>query len=141
MAATEATTADKGAEHSEIKTDGAPAAIGPYSQAVKANGFIYVSGCIGLVPGDASKALGETVTEQADQSLKNMAAVLEAAGSSMHKVVKTTVLLRDMAAFGEVNKVYAAAFEGAAILPARAAYAVAGLPLDALVEIEAVALA
>lgn len=142
MAADAATnTGTMPSQHVDVKTDGAPAAIGPYSQAVIANGFVFVSGCIGLVPGDESKTLAATVTEQADQALKNMAAVLDAAGSSMHKVVKTTVLLRDMAAFGDVNKVYSAAFEGAEILPARAAYAVAGLPLDALVEIEAVALA
>jgi len=131
-----------GAEsHRAIACDGAPAAIGPYSQAVVANGFVFVSGCIGLVAGDETKTLAATAEDQAEQSLKNMAAVLEAAGSSLSKVVKTTVLLRDMAAYKGVNAVYEAAFTaaGATVMPARAAYAVAGLPADALVEIEAVA--
>jgi 2-iminobutanoate/2-iminopropanoate deaminase len=120
------------------------AAIGPYSQGVIANGMVFVSGCIGLVrAADGSATMPETVVEQAEQCLKNMAAILEAAGSSMSKVVKTTVLLRDMATYADVNKVYAKAFEeaGTKVMPARAAFAVVGLPANALVEIEAVALA
>lgn len=124
-----------------VATTAAPAAIGPYSQAVVANGMVFVSGCIGLKPGDASKLLAATASEQAEQALTNMAAILEAAGSSLSKVVKTTVLLRDMAEYKAVNDVYSAAFEaaGATVMPARAAFAVAGLPADALVEIEATA--
>lgn len=124
----------------EVRTEAAPAAIGPYSQAVAAGGFVYVSGCIGLVPGDPSKTLASTPEEQAEQALKNMRAILEAAGTTMHKVVKTTVLLRSMKDYAGINKVYEAAFEGSPVMPARAAFAVAGLPADALVEIEAVAM-
>ena len=121
-----------------VATDKAPAAIGPYSQAIKANGFVFVSGCIGLHPVDKVIVPGG-VGPQCRQVLENMKAVLEAAGSSMPKVVKTTILLQDMASFAEVNGIYAEYFPESP--PARATFAVAGLPLGALVEIEATALA
>ncbi|GMH45950.1 hypothetical protein BSKO_13914 [Bryopsis sp. KO-2023] len=120
-----------------VFTDKAPAALGPYSQAVKANGMLFVSGQLGLIPG--SKELSPDVSAQAEQVLKNVGAVLEAGGSSYDKVVKTTVLLADMADFVPVNKVYATYFPENP--PARAAFAVKTLPLNALVEIEAVAIA
>ncbi|HEY2962863.1 MAG TPA: RidA family protein, partial [Pyrinomonadaceae bacterium] len=114
-----------------------PAAIGPYSQAIRAGGFVFVSGQIPIDP-----ATGEFVTggvgDQTARVLKNLAAVLEAAGSGLDKVVKTTVFLADMKEFAQMNEVYATFFSGAP--PARATVAAAGLPRDARVEIEAVAL-
>ena len=121
-----------------ICTENAPAAIGPYSQAIKANGMVYVSGCIGLHPVE-KKIVPGGVGAECRQVLENMKAVLEAAGSSMAKVCKTTILLKDMASFAEVNGIYAEYFPESP--PARATFAVAGLPLGALVEIEAIALA
>lgn len=119
-----------------ISTDAAPAAIGPYSQAVVSNGMVYVSGMIGLAPG-ASELVSDDVIQQAAQALANLAAVLEAAASDMSHVVKCTVLLRDMSVYKAVNEVYAKAF--GEHKPARAAYAVVGLPMDAQIEIEAIA--
>ena len=121
-----------------IHTEQAPAAIGPYSQAIKAGGFLYVSGQIPVDPATGAFA-GETIEIQTEQSLKNLKAILEAAGSGLDKVVKTTVFLADMKDFAAMNGVYAHYFEEP--FPARAAVQVAGLPKDALVEIEAVALA
>lgn len=121
-----------------ISTDKAPAAIGPYSQAIKANGFVFVSGCIGLHPVEKAIVPGG-VGPECRQVLENMKAVLEAAGSDMARVTKTTILLKDMATFAEVNGIYAEYFPDSP--PARATFAVAGLPLGALVEIECVALA
>lgn len=119
-----------------IHTDRAPAAVGPYSQAIKAGNTIYVSGQVGLVPG--TKALvGDDVESQAEQVLKNMGAVLEAAGASYRSVVKTTILLVDMADFATVNTIYAKYFPEEQ--PARATYAVKALPLGAKVEIECIA--
>ena len=119
-----------------ISTDAAPAAIGPYSQAVVCNGMVYVSGMIGVAPG-TSVLISDDVIQQAAQALSNLAAVLEAASSDMSHVVKCTVLLRDMSVYKAVNEVYAKAFSEHK--PARAAYAVVGLPMDAQIEIEAIA--
>jgi 2-iminobutanoate/2-iminopropanoate deaminase len=120
-----------------VQTDQAPAAIGPYSQAIRAGGFVFVSGQIPIDPATGQFISGG-VAEQTRQVLKNLSAVLEAAGSGLDKVVKTTVFLQDMNEFAEMNEVYATFFSDAP--PARATVAAAGLPRDARVEIEAVAL-
>lgn len=119
-----------------IQTQNAPAAIGPYSQAVQAGGSIYVSGQLPINPATGEFA-GADVRAQARQSLENIKAILAAAGADMAHVVKTTVLLQDMADFAAMNEVYAEYFSEP--YPARAAFQVAKLPKDALVEIEAVA--
>ena len=118
-----------------IVTDKAPAAIGPYSAATQVGNTVYVSGQLPADP--ATGAFPEGIAAQTRQSLMNLKAILEAAGMTMNDVVKTTVLLSDIANFGEMNKVYAEFFE--APFPARAAFQVAALPKAALVEIEAVA--
>ena len=120
-----------------IQTDNAPAAIGPYSQAIKANGFVYVSGQIPIDPQTGEFVAGG-IAEQTARVLKNLTAVLEAAGSSLEQVVKTTVFLADMKEFAGMNEVYAGFFPIPP--PARSTVAAAGLPRDARVEIEAVAL-
>ena len=120
-----------------VSTTGAPAAIGPYSQAIKANGFVFVSGCLGVDP-TTSKMVDGGVDAQARQVLTNLKNIVEASGSSMDKVCKTTVLLADMSSFPVINAIYAEYFPSSP--PARATFAVAGLPLGALVEIECVAL-
>ena len=120
-----------------IQTDNAPAAIGPYSQAIRAGGFVFASGQIPTDPATGQFVAGG-IAEQTEQVLKNLAAVLEAAGSGLDKVVKTTVFLADMKEFAQMNEVYARFFTETP--PARATVAVAGLPRDARVEIEAVAL-
>mgnify|MGYP001172652550 CR=1 FL=1 len=119
-----------------IATASAPGAVGPYSQAIKANGLVFVSGQLGLVPGTKEFA-GGTVAEQTAQVLKNLQAILEAAGTDLAHVVKTTVYLADMATFAEMNGVYETFFPSGA--PARSTFAVRGLPLNALVEIDAIA--
>lgn len=119
-----------------IATSDAPGAVGPYSQAIKAGGVVYVSGQLGLVP-NTKEFAGGTVAEQTAQVLKNLQAILEAAGTDLAHVVKTTVFLTDMATFSEMNTVYATFF--ADDPPARAAFAVKALPLGGRVEIEAVA--
>lgn len=121
----------------KISTNKAPAAIGPYSQAVLAGDFLYVSGQLPLDPVSGAMA-GDTAAEQAEQSIRNLSAILEAAGMTLDDVVKTTVLLADIADFAAVNEVYAKHFTGA-VLPARAAFAVRDLPKGAKVEIELVA--
>lgn len=121
-----------------ISTDQAPAAIGPYNQAVRAGGIVYTAGQIALIPGTKEIVSGG-VPEQTERVLENLKAVLEAAGASLASVVKTTVFLRDMADFPAMNEVYARYFGAEA--PARATVAVVGLPMDVMVEIEAVALA
>ena len=119
-----------------VHTANAPAAIGPYSQAVCAGGFVYVSGQIPLDPATGEFA-GPDIRTQTRQSLKNIAAILAAAGSGMDRVVKTTVLLKDIGDFAAMNEVYAEAFT--APYPARSAFEAAALPKGALVEIECVA--
>jgi 2-iminobutanoate/2-iminopropanoate deaminase len=121
-----------------IQTDNAPAAIGPYSQAIKAGGLVFVSGQIPIDPQTGQFVPGG-IAEQTERVLKNLAAVLEAAGSSLDRVVKTTVFLADMKEFSGMNEVYATFFSSPP--PARATVAAAGLPRDARVEIEAGALA
>jgi len=119
-----------------ISTDKAPGAIGPYSQGVRANGTVYVSGQGGLIPGTKEFA-GDTVTAQTEQTLTNIAAILDAAGTDMAHVVKVTVLLADIDDFAEMNAVYSTFFP--AEPPARVTYAVKDIPLGALVEIDAIA--
>ena len=119
-----------------IHTDNAPAAIGPYSQAIQAGNTIYVSGQLPIDPATGAFA-GEDITAQTRQSLTNMKNILQAAGADMSHVVKTTVLLADIADFAAMNAVYAEFFT--APFPARAAFQVACLPKNALVEIECVA--
>ena len=113
----------------------APAPLGPYSPAVKSGNRLFLSGQLGLNPADGK--LPESVTEQAEQSLKNIENVLAAAGATTDNVVKTTVFLNDIADFAAVNEVYAKHFE--APFPARSAVQVAALPAGALVEIECIA--
>jgi len=119
-----------------IHTENAPAAIGPYSQAVQAGNLLFVSGQIPVDPATGAFA-GEDITTQARQSLTNVKNILEAAGYSLNDVVKTTVLLDDIDDFAAMNGVYAQFF--AENKPARAAFAVKDLPKGALVEIEAIA--
>ncbi|MCX8160437.1 MAG: RidA family protein [Candidatus Saccharicenans sp.] len=119
-----------------INTDRAPRAIGPYSQAIKSNGFIFVSGQIPLDPVRGEIA-GASIEEQTHQVLKNIQAILEAAGSSMSEVVKATVYLADLNDFSRMNAVYAQYFPEP--FPARAAFQVARLPRDVKIEIEVVA--
>lgn len=119
-----------------IATDRAPAAVGAYSQAIKARGMVFVSGQLGLIP-ETKQFAGETVAAQTEQALKNMAAILQAAGASMADVVKVTVLLADISSFSAMNSVYSTFFPNDP--PARAAFAVKDLPLGGLVEIEAIA--
>ncbi len=119
-----------------ITTTAAPGAIGPYSQAIEANGLVFVSGQIPLDPATGAFVPGG-VEVQAEQSLKNLKAVLEAAGCSLADVVKTTVFLTNMGDFAAVNEVYARFFT--AECPARSAVQVGALPKGALVEIEAIA--
>lgn len=118
-----------------IATPDAPKAVGPYSQAIEVNGTLYVSGQIPVNPADGS--VSEDIREQAHQSLKNIGAILKEAGMSYGDVVKTTVLLDDIANFKAVNEVYAEYFTGDK--PARACYQVAALPLGVKLEIEAIA--
>jgi 2-iminobutanoate/2-iminopropanoate deaminase len=121
-----------------VTTAKAPEAIGPYSQAIVANGMVFCSGQVALEPGKSGVLLGSDVAAQTRRVLQNLAAVLEAAGSGLAKVVKTTVYLTDMGHFTAMNQVYAELF--GANRPARATVAVAGLPKGALVEIDAIAL-
>jgi 2-iminobutanoate/2-iminopropanoate deaminase len=121
-----------------ISSGAAPAAIGPYSQAVRAGGFVFVSGQIPLNPATGEMVAGGAAA-QAERALRSLQAVLEAAGSGLERVVKTTIFLTDLADFAAVNAVYARFFP--AEPPARATVQVAALPRGAAVEIEAVALA
>lgn len=120
-----------------IHTSSAPAAVGPYSQAVRAGNLVFTAGQIGLNPATGQLVDGG-VEAQTRQIMANLSAVLEAAGTNLNQVVKTTIFLTDMAYFGAVNAIYAAAFTTSP--PARSTVAVVGLPKDALVEIEVVAL-
>ena len=121
-----------------ISTEKAPAAVGPYSQAVVANGFVFTSGQLGIIPGTKSFA-GENIQTQARQALNNLKAVLEAAGSGMDRVVKVTAFLYDINDYGQFNEVYGNFFGDEP--PARSAFEIKELPLGARVEIEAIALA
>lgn len=120
----------------QINTTSAPAAIGPYSQAIEANGFVFVSGQLPIDPATGAFAEGG-IKELTRQSLTNMKAILSEVGLTMANVVKTTVFLADMADFAEMNEVYATFFEG--VCPARSAVAVKTLPKEARVEIECIA--
>jgi 2-iminobutanoate/2-iminopropanoate deaminase len=119
-----------------IATDNAPKAIGPYSQAVVANGFVFASGQIAIDPATGQIKLG-SISEQTERVLTNLKAILEHAGSSLNKVVKTTVYLKDMGDFEEMNRVYSEFFKENK--PARATVQVARLPKDVSVEIDATA--
>lgn len=119
-----------------IDTKNAPGAIGPYSQACKANGFVFVSGQLPIDPSTGEFA-GDDIKSQTEQSLKNVEAILKEAGTSLDNVLKTTCLLSDIANFAPMNEVYAQFFKKDC--PARAAFAVKDLPKGALVEIEVVA--
>lgn len=119
-----------------IHTDHAPAAIGPYSQAVRWGNVVYVSGQLPIDPATGAFA-GEDIAAQTRQSLTNIRSILEAEGLNMSRVVKTTVMLKDIADFAAMNEVYAEFFT--APYPARAAYQVAALPKGARVEIECIA--
>ena len=121
----------------EIKTEHAPQAIGPYSQAIEANGFIFASGQIPINPATGELLMG-TIEEQTRLALNNLKAVLEAGGSTLDKVVKCSVFLEDMDDFTRMNGVYAEFFNSP--YPARAAVQVARLPKDVKVEIEAIAI-
>ena len=120
----------------KIETTQAPAAIGPYSQGISIGSLVFVSGQLPIDP--ASGVMSGDISGQAQQSLQNLKNILEAAGSGMDKVCKTTVFLQDMNDFAAMNQVYEAAF-GEGAYPARSAVAVAKLPKGALVEIEAIA--
>lgn len=118
-----------------IKTNNAPGAIGPYSQAIEANGMLFISGQLPINP--ATGTMPEGVTAQTEQSMKNLQAILNEAGMTFDNVVKSTCLLADMSYFGAMNAVYGKYFT--ADPPARAAFAVKELPKGALVEIEMIA--
>ena len=121
-----------------VSTENAPGAIGPYSQAIKANGTVFCSGQIPIDPA-TGEFVSDDVAEQTEQVLKNLGAVLEAAGSSFDHVVKTTVFLADMGDFAAMNEVYGRYFSDNK--PARATVQAAGLPKNARVEIDCIALA
>ena len=125
-------------ERQAIRTDAAPKAIGPYEQAIRIDGFVFTAGQIPIDPTSGNLVAGG-IAEQTRQVLENLKAVLEAAGSSIDRVVKATVFLKNMADFAAMNDVYAEYFAGAK--PARSTVAVAELPKGALVEIDLVALA
>ena len=119
-----------------VATDGAPKAIGPYSQGIRVNGFVFTAGQVALDPKTGELVTGG-ITEQTTRALENLRAILTEAGSSLAQVVKTTVFLVDMADFAAMNEVYGRAF--GAHRPARSTVAVAALPRGARVEIEAIA--
>ena len=119
-----------------LSTKKAPAAIGPYSQAIEVNGLIYTSGMIPVIPETGEIVQG--IKAQAGQALSNVKALLEEFGSGMDKIIKTTVFIKNMDDFSEVNEVYATFFKDTC--PARSCVEVARLPKDVLIEIEAVAI-
>ena len=121
-----------------VSTPNAPKAIGPYSQAIKANGFIFISGQVAFDPATGSLIPGG-IEQQTEQVMKNLAAILQAAGSGWDKVVKTTVFLKNMSEFGQMNEVYGKFCKNAP--PARSTVEVARLPRDVSVEIDVIALA
>ena len=120
-----------------VSTDKAPAAIGPYSQAIKAGGFVFTSGQIPIDPA-SGKIEATDITGQTEQVMKNLEAVLKAAGTDFSKVVKTTIFLVDLAHFATVNEIYAKRFQKEP--PARSCIQVSKLPKDSLVEIEMLAI-
>ena len=120
-----------------ISTDKAPAAIGPYSQAIEVNGLIYTSGVIPINPATGELVTGD-IKAQADQAIGNLAALLKEAGSDTDNGIKTTVFIKDMNDFAAVNEVYASYFTKD--FPARSCVEVARLPKDVLIEIEAIAI-
>ena|SRR5437899_8327204 len=119
-----------------VLTDRGPKPIGPYSQAVKANGLLYMSGQVALDP-KSGEMVGSAIAEQTERVMNNIKGILEAAGSNLHHIVKTTVYLKDMNDFTAMNEVYGKFF--AAAPPARSTVQVSRLPKDALVEIEVIA--
>jgi len=119
-----------------ILTDRGPKPIGPYSQAIRTNGFLYVSGQVALDP-KTSEMSGTDIRQQTERVFENVKGILEAAGSNLHHIVKTTVFLKDMNDFAAMNEVYAKYFTSAP--PARSTVQVSRLPKDALVEIEVIA--
>jgi len=121
-----------------IATKEGPQAIGPYSQAIRANGFIFVSGQVAIDPANQQFIAGD-VAAQTDRAMRNLAGILKAAGSNLEKVVRTTVFLKNMSDFAAMNEVYGRYFISAP--PARSTVEVARLPKDALVEIDVIALA
>ncbi|HUY77318.1 MAG TPA: RidA family protein [Ktedonobacterales bacterium] len=124
------------AERQRIATDGAPAAIGPYSQAIASGDLLFASGQVALDP-TSGQLVGDDVRAQTRRALENLSAVLQAGGSSLAQVLKTTVFITTMSDYAAMNEVYGEFFTGDA--PARSAVAVAALPRNALVEIEAIA--
>ena len=121
-----------------VSTPNAPKAIGPYSQAIKANGFVFISGQVAFDPATGNVISGG-IAEQTERVLNNLTAILQAAGSSWEKVVKTTVFLKNMTDFGQMNEIYGKFCKGAP--PARSTVEVARLPRDVSVEIDVIALA
>jgi 2-iminobutanoate/2-iminopropanoate deaminase len=119
-----------------VLTDKGPKPIGPYSQAVKSGGFLFASGQVALDP-HSNEFFGGGIRQQTERVMENVKSILEAGGSNLHHVVKTTVFLKDMNDFAAMNEVYAKYFVAAP--PARSTVQVAGLPKDALVEIEVIA--
>ena len=120
-----------------VKTDAAPQAIGPYSQAIKANGFVFLSGQIALDP-RTGQMVGQDIKIQTKRVMENIKAVLEGAGSSLEKVVKCSVFLKNMNDFGPMNEEYGSYFKE--LPPARTTVQIVKLPRDALIEVEAVAI-
>lgn len=124
----------------QVRTQSAPQAIGPYSQAVKSGGLLFASGQIALDPATGNVVAGGIV-EQTERVIKNITAVLAAGGTSIDKVIKTTVFLKDMNDFAKMNEIYARYFSGnGKVSPARSTVEVSRLPKDSLVEIEVIAL-
>ena len=121
-----------------VNTDRGPKPIGPYSQAIKANGFVYLSGQVALDP-KTGEMVGSDIRQQTERVFENIKGILEASGANLHHVIKTTVFLKDMNDFSAMNEVYARYFTAAA--PARSTVQVSRLPKDALLEIEVIAAA
>lgn len=126
--------------HTPVKTDRAAAAVGPYNQGiVTRNRTLYISGCIGLLPGEGSGFAGPSMAEQTKQALSNMKEIVRAAGGDIGNIVKTTVLLKNIEDYAEFNEIYKEFLKDVDVFPARSAFAVKALPKDALVEVEAIA--
>ena len=123
----------------KVETDKAPAAIGPYSQAVKAGDFLFASGMLPVDPATSQMAEAD-IKVQTEQVFKNIKALLEHEGLKMSDIAKTTVFLKDMNDFAAMNEVYKSAFSGCSTMPARSAVQVARLPKDSMIEIEVIAL-